>query len=64
MRVQKSTEHFEDINLVGTDVLGKTLLFVNYSAGTLQLGFFDQGSAGTTTSSVFWVRELIFKDGS
>ena len=31
VRVQKSTEHFEDINLVGTDVLRKTSIFVNYS---------------------------------
>ena len=43
VNVRKSTEHFEDINLLGTDVLRKTSLLVNYTAGALHLGFFDQG---------------------
>ncbi|CAE7225335.1 unnamed protein product [Symbiodinium sp. CCMP2592] len=56
----ESVGHFEDINLLGTDVLRKTNLFVDYQAGKLHLGFFEQGT--TSTSSVFWVRELIRKD--
>jgi len=59
---EKSSGHFEDINLLGTDVLRKTNLFVDYQAGKLHLGFFEQGT--TSTSSVFWVRELIRKDGT
>ena len=40
---EKSSGHFEDINLLGTDVLRKTNLFVDYQAGKLHLGFFEQG---------------------
>ncbi|CAE7681576.1 unnamed protein product, partial [Symbiodinium microadriaticum] len=54
-----SSGHFEDINLLGTDVLRKTNLFVDYQAGKLHLGFFDQGAR--STSSIVWVRELIRK---
>ena len=44
-----SSGHFEDINLLGTDVLRKTNLFVDYQAGKLHLGFFDQGRNSNET---------------
>ena len=50
-RPQISTEHFMDINLLGTDVLKKTSLFVDYTNLTLHLGFFDQGGMGLKLSA-------------
>ena len=50
-RPQISTEHFMDIKLLGTDVLKKTFLFVDYTNLTLHLGFFDQGGMGMKLSA-------------
>ena len=40
---QISTGPFKDINVLGSDVLRKTSLFVDYSKMTAHLGFFDPG---------------------
>ena len=50
-RPQISTEYFMDINLLGTDVLRKTSLFVDYTKFTVHLGFFDRGGMGLKLSA-------------